>query len=333
MRHIKLKDMEPSFIGIGVSGFGIRTSDAESEAILDEFIGLGGNVVDTANVYCNWDPKAPERACSEKSLGRIFKKRPSLRDRLIVCTKGAHFEPQDKASTPRVNEGCIKYDLEDSVRNLGIDVIDVYFLHRDNPTYPVWLIMDALFEAQDAGTVRILGASNWSAARIAEANAYARSVGREGFAVSQIMHSYMHPLVRDAHASRYFDEAEEGGTYLSEGLTMFAYTSVAKGFMTKALAGRPMVAHLARLYECATNRERAARAAEVARQVGGGRSVEQIGLAYLRSLPYKVTALVSFSDISQLRECCDCDFDLAPGQAAFLAKDETPLARVPLADG
>jgi len=330
MRYASIRGMEVSRVGIGVAGFGSpHQPPKEAMGILEEFIGLGGNLIDTANVYGNWAGKEG-RGSSEKALGAIFRDRPSIRDALLVCTKGAHFELGDKSRTPRVNEGCIKYDIDDSLKNLGVDSIDLYLLHRDNPTYPVWLIMDALFEAQDAGKVRHIGASNWSAARMAEAGGYARSVGREGFAANQIMFSYAHPLAVDSHASRYFMEDEEGGVYVSEGIALLTYTSHARGYMAKVLGGSPISEHMRRLFDCEANRGRAARAAEVAGEVGGGCTAERVGLAYLHALPYNVVTVVGFSSLGQMRESCDCGLELTPEQVMYLRGDDVPPVREPI---
>ena len=329
MKYAKIKEYEVSRVGIGVAGFGVTFDESESLKILDCYTSAGGNLIDTANVYMNWDPRARERASSEKALGRLFKSNPGLRRELIVCTKGAHYEIADMAYTPRVNEGCITYDIDDSLRNLGIDRIDLYWLHRDNPTYPVHLIIDALLKAQDEGKIAYFGASNWSAARIADANAYARSVGREGFVASQIMYSYVCPLEPDSYATRYFDEALDGRTYRDENIALFSYTSLAKGYMTKMLNGAPLNDRLAKLYDCPVNRDRAARAAEVAGQIGGGHNAEQVGLAYLHALPYNTVTLVSFNGIWQLKDSMNCDIDLTPEQLAYLTDDKCGLNRAP----
>ena len=322
MKYAQIKGYNASRVALGVSGFGTLQTQTESEEILQCYIDRGGNIIDTANVYMNWDPRAPERSSGEKALGRLFKMNPGLRDKLIVCTKGAHFESTDPANTPRVNEGCITYDVNDSLKNLGIDRIDLYWLHRDNPTYPVHLIMDALFEAQDAGKIAHYGASNWSASRISEANAYARQTGREGFFGSQIQHSYIHPLDIDAHASRYFDEALEGKIYLDEQLALFCFTSLARGYMTKILNDIQLGDNLIRFFDCPSNRERAARAETVAKQVGGGHNAEQVGLAYLHALPYNTVTLVSYTSVDQIKNSMDCDIDLTQEQIRYLSEDK-----------
>jgi len=314
---------------LGVGSFGAGTPMEDGDRLLKTYMEQGGNAIDTGNVYGNWTPGAG-RAPSEKTMGKMFKADPGLRDKLVVCTKGAHYEWYDVQKTPRVNEGCIAYDVNDSLKNFGIDQIDIYWLHRDNPTYPIWLIMDALFEAQDAGKIACFGASNWTARRIIEGNDYARSCGREGFIASQIMFSYALPIDVGDRTTMYFNEAIEGSAYMEENLALFCYTSQARGYITKTLAGTALRANVAHDFDCPANRERAARAGEVAEQIGGGHSAEQVGLAYLHALKYNTFAIVSNRNIEQ---CIDsagsCDIELTPEQIKYLAEDTLSFPFVP----
>lgn len=329
MKYSKLQDMDISRIILGVGEVGSEIPLAEGEKTLCAFMEKGGNAIDTGNVYANWI-KGAERSSSEKAIGRLFKADPGLREKLFVCTKGAHYEFDDIAHTPRVNEGCITYDVNDSLRNMGIDQIDLYWLHRDNPTYPVSLIMDALFTAQDAGKIGLIGASNWSARRIAEANAYAKSCRREGFCASQIMHSYALPMDVGDRTTMYFDEELEGRAYLDQGLALFCFTSQAKGYITKTLNGVQMKENIRRYFDCPGNRERAARADAVAKQAGSGHNAEQVGLAYLHALPYNTYTIVGPRNAGQIADSMGaCDISLTPEQIRFLAEDKSPIPRVP----
>lgn len=331
MKYTKFKSLTLSrvILGVGVYGRGSMITDAEGEKILRAYMERGGTTIDTGNVYANWIPGA-ERSASEKMLGRFFRANAGIRDQLVVCTKGAHYEFRDAAHTPRVNEACIAFDVEASLKNMGIDKIDMYWLHRDNPTYPVDLIMDALFAAQDAGKIAHFGASNWSARRIIEANDYARSCKREGFAASQIMYSYALPLDVGDRTTMYFDEELEGSAYLREGLALFCYTSQARGYVTKILAGAPLNPNIAHDFDCPANRERAARANEVAKQIGGC-SAEQVGLAYLQALPHRATfPIVGPRSVEQaLDSAGSCDIGLTPEQIKYLAEDKLPFPRIP----
>ncbi|MCL1849608.1 MAG: aldo/keto reductase [Clostridiales bacterium] len=329
MKYGKFHEYDVARVILGVGGFGAGTSLEDGDKMLKTYMEQGGNTVDTGNVYGNWTPGAG-RAPSEKAMGQLFKEQPGLREKLIICTKGAHYEWYDVQKTPRVNEGCITYDIHDSLKNFGVDKLDIYWLHRDNPTYPVQLIMDALFEAQDAGKIGHFGASNWSARRIIEANEYARSCKHEGFTASQIMFSYAKPIDVGDRTTMYFDEAMEGQAYLDEKLALFCYTSQARGYVTKIVNGTELRGNIAHDFDCPANRERAARADEVAKQIGNGHTAEQVGLAYLHGLAYNTFAVFSTRSLDQ---CLDttgsCDIDLSPEQVKYLAEDKLEFPFVP----
>src|SRR5262245_38425176 len=93
-------------------------------AMLDYFVSLGGNTLDTAHVYGQGD--------SERAFGEWMRLRGN-RGEIVIIGKGAH----DDAYGPRVNPAAIASDLGESLQRLGTDYIDIYLLHRDDPTVPV----------------------------------------------------------------------------------------------------------------------------------------------------------------------------------------------------
>ena len=171
-------------IARGADYFGVRIPEDRAFSLMDRYLELGGNVIDTARIYGRAEARDASYSNSEPIVGRWLKSR-GTRDRVVLITKGAHHVMEDP-SQKRVNRACIDSDLETSLRELGVDSVDIYFLHRDDPEKPVSEIMDALDRHVKAGRIRALGASNWTCARIAEANAYARANGKTPFTVSQI---------------------------------------------------------------------------------------------------------------------------------------------------
>ena len=116
-------------------------------------------------------------------MGKWVKDR-GLRDKVKIITKGCH--PLLGNPEPRVSAACAHADIEESLLRLQAEVIDHWYLHRDNEAVPVEEIIDALEAEVQAGHIRSYGASNWSCARIEEANKYAKSIGGQGFTSSQI---------------------------------------------------------------------------------------------------------------------------------------------------
>src|SRR5690606_27483631 len=168
---------------LGTALFGADIDDRASFALLDRFVAGGGNFIDTARIYSDWLPG--ERHRSERVLGDWLRSRGN-RDSVVVATKGAH---PDLASPtiPRSSTAEIRADLEGSLRSLGLDVIDLYWLHRDDPSRPVEYFIDLLDGFQREGLIRAFGASNWSADRLRAAHAYASRSGRHGFVANQPM--------------------------------------------------------------------------------------------------------------------------------------------------
>ena len=151
MKYIQLNDtdLNVSRICLGTEGFGDKTDQEKSFEILDDFVRAGGNFIDTANVYCKW--LEGHGNCSEQIIGKWLKDR-GAEGKVIVATKGAHYSFEDPGRS-RVNREDIRADLDESLRTLGTEVIDFYWLHRDDPEKPVEEIVDILEELKKDGTI------------------------------------------------------------------------------------------------------------------------------------------------------------------------------------
>jgi aryl-alcohol dehydrogenase-like predicted oxidoreductase len=172
-----------SSVCLGTAELGTVVPRAEAFRLLDMFVDLGGNFLDTALVYANWIPG--ERSVSEKTLGAWMRARGN-RDRIVVATKGAH--PQlATMDVPRLSPAEIRADVEASLAHLQVNRIDLYYLHRDDALRPVGEIMGTLHELVQAGKLRYVGCSNWCADRIAAAQAYAQAHGFVGFVADQML--------------------------------------------------------------------------------------------------------------------------------------------------
>jgi aryl-alcohol dehydrogenase-like predicted oxidoreductase len=143
----------------------------ESFQLLDAIHGMGCNTFDTAHVYGGGDV--------ERTFGRWIRER-GLRDKIVILGKGAHHNVDRQRVTPY----DITSDLHDSLARFKFDYIDLYLLHRDDPSQPVGPIVEILNEHKRAGLINAFGGSNWSAARVQAANAYAAEHGLVGFAAS-----------------------------------------------------------------------------------------------------------------------------------------------------
>ena len=156
-------------------GAGVLNSP-EKDEILDGYIALGGNCFDTARVY--------EDGRSDVLLGQWIKSRRN-RQAIVLCAKGCHPKSPDAMHISRLTPADIRGDLEISLQAIGTDYADLYLLHRDNPRMPVEAIMPVLHQLVTEGKALAVGASNWTAGRINEANQFAVKNGLTPFSVSQ----------------------------------------------------------------------------------------------------------------------------------------------------
>jgi aryl-alcohol dehydrogenase-like predicted oxidoreductase len=129
-------------------------------AVFDAWFERGGRAFDTAHAYGD--------GATDRALGSWLSTR-GVRDEVTVIGKGAH--------TPHCDPESVTRQLAQSLDWLGTDHLDVYFLHRDALDVPAGDFIDVLNEHHDAGRIRRLGGSNWTAARIDAANAYAQANG------------------------------------------------------------------------------------------------------------------------------------------------------------
>ena len=164
-----------SEIGFGADHFGTAISDSDASYFLDAFVDMGGNLIDTANVYGKWVKGAGN--ASERFLGQWLKR---TKKEVIIATKGGHYD----LSTPsvmRLHKNEIERDLDESLLSLGLDTVDLYWLHRDDTAMPIGEILDTMEGFVKAGKIRYYGASNYTAKRLWEADAYAKAHGITGF--------------------------------------------------------------------------------------------------------------------------------------------------------
>ncbi len=143
-----------------------RNTLAEGAIVWDAWAEAGGNAFDTGFVY--------GAGLHEKVLGEWIAARGVAKE-VVVIAKGAH--------TPYCTPRAIEAQLDISLDRLGLSQVPIYIMHRDNPQVPAAEFVDALNALKAAGKIGIFGGSNWSPARLAEANAYAKAQGAEPFRI------------------------------------------------------------------------------------------------------------------------------------------------------
>ncbi len=273
---------------LGTSKLGVDGRDTDFD-LLDEYVRLGGRTIDTASVYSDWIPG--ERGRAENTLGAWLQARGN-RHRLTIVTKGAH-PPIGHMDQPRCDEASIRHDVELSLRRLGIERIDLWYLHRDDPRRPAAEIVGVLQALQSEGKIAQFGASNWAVSRIEEALA----VPGPTFVSTQVLGNafcrIMNPLadstcvVLDAAALR---------QVLTHRMSLFLYTSTAHGYFERRAKGIAPAADYANA-AC----EEAAAALEAIAATQGIAPAHMI-LAYLLQLDDAVRAVIGPRNADQLRQ-------------------------------
>jgi aryl-alcohol dehydrogenase-like predicted oxidoreductase len=284
-------------------------------ALLDGVFAQGGNTFDAAHVYRGGD--------SERLLGRWIEAR-GLREQVVIISKGAHPNA-DRGR--RVTTYDITSDLHDSLARLKTDTIDLYLLHRDDPSQPVGPLVEVLNEHYQAGRIRAFGGSNWSPERLAEANAYAAAHGLQPFVLSSPNFSLA--VQREAPWPGCVSISGHAGAparawYAETGMPLLTWSSLAGGFFSgrfqrenlNSLMQGPD-ATTARAYGDEANFQRLERAQTLGREKG--LSAAQIALAYILNQPVNLFALVGCVTAAEYAEnAAALDVTLTPTELAWL---------------
>jgi aryl-alcohol dehydrogenase-like predicted oxidoreductase len=287
-----------------------------SFALLDGVFRLGCTTFDTAHVYGGGD--------SERTFGRWMRER-NMRDEIVIIGKGAHPN-QDR---PRVTPFDITSDLYDSLARFGTDYIDLYLLHRDDPTVPVGPIVEVLNEHLNAGRIRAFGGSNWTHERIRAANDYAEQRSLLPFVASSPNFSLAAPL-RAPWAGAITISGADGHEarewYRKEQMALFTWSSLAGGFFSGRF-GRDTIASLdewlASIYNSDVNFDRLDRVCTLAAQKS--LTPPQVALAFVLNQPLNIFALVGCRTVDEFAaNAAACEILLSEEEMRFLDGGETP---------
>jgi len=281
-------DIQISALCLGVAEIGIRQTEIQAHRLLDHWIENGGDGIDTARVYSDWVPGEKHR--SERIVGDWLKA-AGVREQIVLATKAGHpvFDGNWRV---RLSPSELREDLEGSLKTLGTDYIDIWFLHRDDERIPVEQIIDSCDAFVREGRVKALGAANWTARRIRNANDYAHRTGKTGFVATQLFWNLGSRHYRGLESNlRALDEdAEE--LHETAKLVAMPYSSQAGGFFTNWLEGDDAMRLKAERsgYASKTNFQIARLAGDIARW--NGVPVGTVVLAFLRSHPFEVVPIV-----------------------------------------
>jgi aryl-alcohol dehydrogenase-like predicted oxidoreductase len=205
-------------ITFGGNVFGWTADEAMSFKLLDAFVAAGFNFIDSADAYSRWHPgnKGGE---SETIIGNWLKSRGG-RDKVVIATKlGIEMAPGKKG----LSRDYMMQAVEDSLRRLRTDHIDLYQAHRDDPETPIEETLSAFADLVKQGKVREIGASNFSAARLADSLKISADKGLPRYQSLQPQYS----LVERAEFEGPLEDL-----CLKEKVGVIGYYSLASGFLT-----------------------------------------------------------------------------------------------------
>lgn len=301
MQSIRIpnSDLDVSSLCLGTGQFGSDLDRAASWRLLDEFLDAGGNFIDTANVYGDWVPGT--KSSSEKMIGAWIAA-GGRRDRLVIATKGAH-PLLSTMNVPRCAPHEIVHDIEQSLGHLQTDVIDLYWLHRDDPMRPTGEIIETLAGQVKAGKIRHFGCSNWRVERIRAANDYAAARGLPGFVGNSMLWN-----VATLDAAALPDKtmvAMDSSLYAyhrETGLAAIPYSSQAHGLLHKLAEGNAAAirANHSTIYPLAANQRRAAVAQALAQELSV--SLTGVVLGYLQSQPFVTIPIIGARTLPHLHD-------------------------------
>lgn len=216
LRELGRSGLQASPIAFGGNVFGWSADEKTAFALLDAFVDAGFNLIDTADVYPAWVP-GNRGGESETIIGRWLA-RGGRRDKVLVATKVAKWAERPGLSADNINAA-----VEDSLRRLQTDVIDLYQAHEDDESVPLEETLGAFARLIEAGKVRAIGASNYSASRL-----------RDALKVSSDYHLPRYETLQPEYNlyDRAGYEAELEPLAREQSLGVISYYSLASGFLT-----------------------------------------------------------------------------------------------------
>ena len=270
--------------------FGWTVDEAQSFKILDAFAGAGFNFIDTADVYSRFAP-GNQGGESETILGKWFRARGN-RSKIILATKvGLEMGPDKKG----LARDYILRAVEDSLRRLQTDYIDLYQSHRDDEATPVEETLEAFAKLVSEGNVRVIGASNYSAERLEKSLEASKQHGYPRYETLQ-------PLYNLCDRAEYEQKLEP--VCLRNDLGVIPYFSLAAGFLTgKYRSEADVQGARARIVGKYVN-ERGLRILKALDEIAKEKNVKPatIALAWLMARPGITSPIASATSVDQLND-------------------------------
>lgn len=292
--------------------FGWSLDEERSFAVLDAYAQAGGNFIDTADTYGRSGPGGA--GSSEQIIGRWMAARGN-REQLVIATK-VGMSPD----LPGLSGATIRAGIEGSLERLGIDAVDLYYAHRDDPDTPLEETLGAFQVLIDDGRIRHAAASNYSAGRLEQALSLG---GRDGMARYVALQPHYNLMERDQY------EGELAAVCERHDLACIPYFGLARGFLTgKYRRGGERIdsPRAAGVRESYFN-ERGFAVLDALDEIAAAHrtSVAAVALAWLLAQPTVLAPIASATSPAQLAELLAAgELQLAPAELERLSRASAP---------
>ena len=221
LRRLGSSDLHIAPLVLGGNVFGWTLNERDSFRMLDTFVGEGFNAIDTADSYSTW-PAGNKGGESETIIGNWLKARPALRDKVVVFTKVGSEMP-GFTTAKNLSAAWITEEVENSLRRLGVERLDLYFSHWPDPNTPYAETLGAYDKLIKAGKVKAIGCSNLDAGQLGEALKVSRD---EGLPAYQVLQPEYNLYARGSF------EGPLADLCIKEGLGVVSYYALASGFLS-----------------------------------------------------------------------------------------------------
>lgn len=290
LRRVGKSELRVAPLCLGGNVFGWTIDERASFDVLDAYVARGGNFIDSADVYSTWAP-GNAGGESETILGKWMKARGN-RDRIVLATKVGSKMPDGEG----LSRAWIMRAVEDSLRRLQTDYIDLYQSHIDDKATPLEEALAAFDDLVKQGKVRALGASNYDGARLEAATEVSRQHGIARYECLQPRYNLV---------DREYERDQEP-ICLAHRIGVIPYSSLASGFLTGKYQPGQALPHTARAggvekrYFNAQGFAALAKVEATAKAVGA--TPAQVALAWLMARPSVTAPIASATSVRQVED-------------------------------
>ena len=281
-------DLKVHQLCLGGNVFGWSADEAQSFQVLNAYTEHGGNFIDTADVYSEWKDGNTGHD-SETILGKWMKQRGN-RSEIVIATKVAKL-----STRPGLSAANISAAVEDSLRALQTDYIDLYYAHEDDKTAPLRETLGAFDALIKSGKVRYIAASNYTGERLAEALEISKA---EGFAQYVALQNHYNLLERAEF------EGDAAPVVIQEGISAIPYFGLARGFLTGKYRPGATIDSVRAAGVASYQNDRGYKVVSLLDDIAKthGTTISSVALGWLAAQPGVSTPIASARTVEQLQE-------------------------------